>query len=340
MKPRHEPSTHPHNTEAVFNKLRDSQSYQNYQTAFEETTGLAMTLAPAAPARGIAAEKRSRECEPNPFCSLIANGHDGTPTCSQCPNHRLRLYFSQPHNCGPFSLPCAAGLQHMAAPVLFGPRPVAYFVAGQFLTESPSTAELARMGKRLSSLGLPQERHREGLEAFAQSRVIGAGKHRNYLTLLAAYADRLSGLINPILLETDADAPEAVKLAVSLVDCEAPHEVKLDEVIARTEIPGEIFESIFENSVGICFGDYLARRRLERARRALNGLKSSSLTVAAGKAGCASDFELRSLFTDYLGETPEAYQFRMLESSRILKSWPNGGAPYYPLAPADCGTDF
>lgn len=147
--------------------------------------------------------------------------------------------------------------------------------------------------------------------------------------LLATYAERLSGLINYVLLDIDADVPESVALAISLLDFRENSAVSLCEAAERACMPCQNFDALFRHTTGLSFEEYVARHRLEKARRQLFIAEAASVSAAAESIG-ASKAELTNLFQRYLGESPESFRQRMQQNHREMINWPERPASSRP----------
>ncbi|MFT5467041.1 MAG: AraC-like DNA-binding protein [Verrucomicrobiales bacterium] len=141
--------------------------------------------------------------------------------------------------------------------------------------------------------------------------------------LLTAYADRVGGLINYVLLELEDNAPAAVALAVSLAQFRGNRDVSLSEVAERACMPTQNFAALFQQATELSFENYLIRSLLEKPRRSLFIAEASSVQAAADSIGVPKH-ELKALFVDYLGESPKAYRHRMQKNHRALLYWPEG----------------
>ena len=208
--------------------------------------------------------------------------------------HTYRNAFAESTG-SPISLE-TEGDNEMAAPIMFGNLVIGYLVA---------RPNRARSGNTL----------------------VGKDSVR---TLLVACADRLSGLINNVLLDLHDDTPDAVALAISLIDFRSEGGLSLTEAAERSCMPAHNFMALFQHATGLSFEDYLVRRRLEQARKALCASGIANIRKTAELIGVTKP-ELQSMFRSYLGESPKAYRDRMRENARILRYWP-ARSPTYPLA--------
>jgi AraC-like DNA-binding protein len=305
--------TPPQNDDVVFSRLRNSTAYNTYRTAFTELTNLPLSLEPTLGSKA----PREGTDKTNGFCLLFANSDQ--LSCANCRWGRLRRYSS---GVGPgtvCSIPCGAGLNHGIAPVRFGSFPVAFLVVGQYLTRLPSADEVDRLQQRWDGAGAAGTTLQTYRETFVGTRVLSPDDHRQAMSMLAACAERLSGLINYVLLQLDGTAPEAVRIAVAMIGSNGGCDLGLDEIAQRCGIPTGTLSSSFRDALGFDFHDYKIRRRLEGGRKALIAPQPASVAEASDLAACSTVAEFRQLFEDYLGESPESYQLRMEENCQLMR---------------------
>ncbi len=216
------------------------------------------------------------------------------------------------------SRPRRAGLQTLSAPVRIGNSPVALLVSGQFLAGDLSQSTASTSAK--SSLKLdPVE---------AEARVTPRGLRRKEglsrqqadlaLALLDVLAELLGGLINPVLLEDRPGDPGPVSRSKIQERERSGEPVAIEEAARSGGLCAANFGGQFRKATGLSASEYVARCRLERARRHLLQCSRHELTEVAGFAECATWTDFDQLFFHFLGEKPVPYRDRMLENRSRL----------------------
>src|SRR3954471_8833604 len=94
-------------------QLSKSRIYQDYERAFNEATGLPLSLRPTESWQ-LPHHKKRRE---NPFCAMLA---ERSKACAACLQTQQQLTDSAANEAA--SVTCAAGLCDMAVPVKLGER--------------------------------------------------------------------------------------------------------------------------------------------------------------------------------------------------------------------------
>ncbi len=248
--------------ELICGKLVKSPLYHTYQRAFRDATGLPL----------IVESGKCRftfdECgDSNQFCQLLNQPHRKF-SCIRCPMSPSDFAERSRHEL--VLARCRAGLHSIAAPIHLGDQSVALLVSGQFQSANDNPDQ--GLGEALTWATNEIEWKGDLAElqaAFGATQVVEREEFEEAVILLQGFAELLSGHLNSIVIEDDENEPEAVRLAKSLVSAHQPEEVKLEEASLRCNMASDSFSWLFETSTGLTFEEYVARRRIEQARRAL-----------------------------------------------------------------------
>src|SRR5271169_2201322 len=103
--------------EKIIDALTRSEMFQNYQRAFNEATGMPLTLS-AVESWQLPFHGKRKE---NAFCALMA---EKSHTCAACLRMQEKLARDAMH--APFTMTCIYGLCETAAPVKFGEQTIGF----------------------------------------------------------------------------------------------------------------------------------------------------------------------------------------------------------------------
>ena len=106
----------------LIKRLSRSQIFQDYEKAFNDTTGLPLAFRPREVWDLVQHDRRNE----NPFCRLMANT---SKTCAACLELQEELVSGEDH--GPKTATCFAGLCDTTIPVKMGDDVVGYLQTGQ-----------------------------------------------------------------------------------------------------------------------------------------------------------------------------------------------------------------
>ena len=122
----------------LMDKLTDSETYQEYERAFAEATGLPMALRPVDSWQMPLRHKRNE----NPFCALMAQR---SRACAACLQVQQRLAEGATREA--CSLTCPHGLTDTAVPVRTGDQVLGLLQTGQVFSRKPTNAQFERTAR-------------------------------------------------------------------------------------------------------------------------------------------------------------------------------------------------
>jgi AraC-like DNA-binding protein len=285
----------------LVDSLRRSTVFQDYQRAFEVTTGLPLTLK-AADALGLAHGGARHQ---NLFCALMS-AHNRS--CSACLEAQQRV-----RECavtGARTVVCPAGFLESGVPVVIGEKVVAYLHIGQVLPRRPSHAQFERTLVELGRRGVQLD-HDRARAAYFGTRVIEARQYDAMLRLLAIFARHLAVISNQIMLTSHpVDSPLIARAKAFIAD-HADEPLSLALVARAVNTSTFYFCKVFRRSTGLKFVDYVGRLRLERVKRLLLN-PHSNISEAAYAAGFTSLSQFNRIFRRVIGEEPRHWREKQL----------------------------
>ncbi|MFP4157827.1 MAG: PocR ligand-binding domain-containing protein [Opitutales bacterium] len=256
-------------------RLASSRLFRDYQQAFREATGLPLAIRPAQSSHHALGEVAGE----NPFCALIASTDQG---CANC----LKVEAALENEAGlePKSLRCFAGLCDSAVPIRVGGELVAFLQTGQILLHPPNQEEFTRATRQLLSWGVEVDL-KELEEAYFQTKIFDREQYEAVLRLLVTFAEHLATVVERI--EPSArqiEEPALVWNAKRYIEERYQEKISLDEAARAVSASTRHFCKVFKEATGLTFTDYLARVRVEKAKKLLQNphLRVSEVAFETG----------------------------------------------------------
>jgi len=284
-------------TANVIEKLANSKVYQDYERAFNEATGLPVTLRPV---ESWQLPHHGRRNE-NPFCSLMAQKSRSCSACLQTQQALTERATQEPR-----SVICAHGMCDTAVPVCLGDKPVGFLQTGQLFRKKPTEAQFERTAKLVSEWEVPVSRE-DLREAYFGTKVVAPKQHNSIVKLLGIFAQHLSMVSNQIIVQqANAELP-VITRAKEYIRQNQTEELSLGLVARAVNTSTFYFCKLFKKATGLNFTDYVSRVRIEKAR---NLLLNPNLRISeiAYEVGFQSLTHFNRVFKRISGESPTEYR--------------------------------
>ena len=287
----HEDSHH------IITTLAHSQVYQDYERAFNETTGLPVNLRPV---ESWQLPHHGRRNE-NFFCALMA---ERSRTCAAC--LQVQQQLADAAQCSPATVTCQFGLCDSAVPVRTGEKTIGYLQTGQVFRRKPSEAQFERTAKLAQDSGVTADRAALH-EAYFQTPVLPAKRHEAALSLLHIFADHLGLVSNQIMVRNANAEPPMITRAKQFIEEHHTEDLSLAMLAKAVNTSTFYFCKMFKKGTGINFTDYLSRIRIEKAK---NLLLNPNLRVSeiAYEVGFQSLTHFNRIFKKLAGQSPTQYR--------------------------------
>jgi AraC-like DNA-binding protein/ligand-binding sensor protein len=317
----------------LIDTLRHSKLYRDYERTFTTVTGLPLALRPVEffglPFHGTTNE--------NGFCAFLADRKSSCSLCLQTQGRTAELAGKYPR-----SVQCPFGLTETAVPIRLGERVIGFLCTGQVFTREPNLENSALKRKRLFAEASAAEQKAVGL--WKQTPSIEAAKYKAMVRLLIFFAKQLSALSNQLLIEQKCREPEVIMRARRFIAENRRGQLSLASVAKASGASMFHFCTLFHQTTGLKFRDYVARSRIEDARALLCD-PTRRMSEVAYEAGFQSMTAFHRAFRRILGQSPTQYRTRLaahgsrprtspsahgLErqpSGQAYHSWPNGSTP-------------
>jgi AraC-like DNA-binding protein/ligand-binding sensor protein len=283
----------------LVNRLSRSQIFLDYEQAFNDTTGLPLSIRP----RDVWNLVQSGRRNENPFCKLMA---ETSKTCSACLQVQEELVACEDGT--PRTVTCFAGLCDTAVPVRMGGDVVGYLQTGQVGTENPSEEKFGKISKQLIDWGLKVDL-KEAQEAYFQSKVLSGDQYDSVVRLLTIFAQHLSLLCNQLMIHEENVEPPMIARAKQFIGDHQDEDISLTDVAKSVNASTFYFCKMFKKASGINFTEYLSRVRVEKAKNLLLN-PNARVSEVAYNVGFQSLTHFNRVFRKLTGYSPTEYRRR------------------------------
>ena len=278
-------------------KLADSAVFREYQRAFEEATGLPLTLR-AVEGWQLAHHGSRRQ---NGFCALMSKE---SHSCSAC--LRMQQRVCDGVNGVPCTLRCSFGLHESAVGVKIGKDIIAYLQTGQIFFKAPNSQQTSRALHLIKEWGLNADRQ-EVERRYQGTPVVPPSEYEATIRLLQFFADQLGALANQILLqEKDAEPPQITR-ARQFIEANAQEDLSLATVAKTAGMSPFYFCKMFKKVTGVNFANYVSGVRVEKAKTLLLN-PNYRVSEIAYEVGFQSLTHFNRVFRNIAGQSPTEYR--------------------------------
>ena len=288
-------STALHNSYMI-DALRHSRLYRDYERTFNAATDLPLALRPVE-FFGLPLHGKKNE---NEFCAFLA---DGKRSCSLCLQTQSRVAKSPAKYS--HSIQCPFGLTETAVPIRIGERVIGFLCTGQVFTRKAKLGDCTLQRKRLFPEASRAEQ--KALRLWKRTRSIEAAKYKAMVRLLTFFAKQLSALSNQLLIDQNCRQPEVVMRARRFIADNKRGQLSLSLVAKAAGASMFHFCTLFRQTTGLKFSDYVARSRIEDARVLLCDPRHRMCEVAS-EAGFQSMTAFNRAFRRIVGQSPTEYR--------------------------------
>lgn len=291
----------------LYQKLVESPLYQTYRKAFQDATGLSLTLLPADSETRVA---DSETCHGNAFCEFLNDGAAGK--CEECARQSGCLRSNGKDNAN--TVTCFAGLKETAIPIRTGDRAVAYLMTGQVFLSEPQSEKFEELASSLPERARDSEWEKLK-ELWLNSPVLNVDQYHGMIVILTAFGLQLSELLNRVILEKTTSEPEVITKAKQYINARLDEKINLDEVAHHAGVSSYYFCKLFKQHTRMTLTEYVNRRRVEWAKQKLLD-RRNRITEIAYDVGYQSLSQFNRSFAKYAGMSPS--RFREQQDSERL----------------------
>jgi AraC-like DNA-binding protein/ligand-binding sensor protein len=284
------------NDKQLLEALAHSKIYRQYERTFSEATGLPLALRPVE-FFGLPFHGKKNE---NPFCAFLAGGKGSCTLCLQTQGRCSDNPGERPR-----SIQCPFGLTETTVPVRLGDRVIGFLATGQVFTRTPELSNFKKSIRRLFPAGSAAEK--KATQLWKQTPFMAPSRYDATVQLLNFFARQLSELSNQILLEQAHVEPPVVARARQFIAQNKSEALSLGVVAKAAGASVFHFCKVFKEATGLRFTDYVARLRLEDARKRLAN-PSVRISEVAYDVGFQSLTQFNRTFQRIIGQSPTEYR--------------------------------
>ena len=196
------------------------------------------------------------------------------------------------------------GLTETVVPIVLGERVIGFLCTGQVFTQRGKTVGPESPARRFPEAAGNTS---EGLRLWKQTRFIEPVTYKAMVQLLSFFAKQLSALINQLIIEQKTQEPEVVLRARRFIAENRRGQLTLATVARAAGVSMFHFSTLFRQTTGIKFTQYVARSRIEDARELLCNRRLRMCEVAY-ESGFQSLTAFNRAFQRVLGQSPTKYR--------------------------------
>jgi AraC-like DNA-binding protein/ligand-binding sensor protein len=276
--------------------LTNSSTYQDYEKAYNEATGLPLTLRPLETWQLPLHAKRNE----TPFCAMMAGKSRSCAACLQMQEKLAQCASSEPA-----TLTCSYGLCETGVPVKLGDQTIGILQTGQVMLRRPTAASFNRVVEAAEKQSVTLDQNAR--ELYMKTPVISRKKLDSVTTLLTIFSEFLSMKSNQIAVRKANAEPPVIAKAKQYIDDHYTEELSLGQVAQATHTSIFYFCKLFKKATGMNFTEFVSRTRIEKAT---NLLLNPNLRVSeiAYEVGFQSLTHFNRVFKKVIGQSPSEYR--------------------------------
>lgn len=280
---------------AIYEALARSRLLRDLRHAFRDATGLSLRLVRSGDAH--------LDGHANPFCSLMATN---AGACAACLDIQRELQRRLNRKLAPQQMCCFAGMTELAVPVVVGGRHLATLIAGEVFRRKPNRQQFERLVRRLRGWGM-RGTLRQMKRMSDRTAVVSERQLQGATRLLTIFATQLAESADRAMLQSKAGDPPCVIEAKNFAAAQAYERVTTRQAAEHVHVSQYYFSKIFKRATGMTFTEFLARVRVENAKKLLQN-PQRRITEVSDAAGFNSISQFDRLFRRYAGSSPTAYR--------------------------------
>jgi AraC-like DNA-binding protein/ligand-binding sensor protein len=288
------------NGKGMIEALAASKLYQDYCRAFNDVTGLPLTLRPIESWQLPYHGKRNE----NAYCAMMALK---SSTCASCLQTQQRLSETATDN--PQTVTCGSGLTETAVPIRLGEKLVGFLQTGQVFRRKPTASQFDRLARQVSDLE-PAVGAAELKRAYFHTKVLSTREHDAIVRMLSVFAQHLAMVSNQLVVRQEHPEPPMVTKAKEFIQEHQSEDISLTQVARSVNASTFYFCKVFKKSTGINFTDYVSRVRIEKAKN-LSLNPNLRISEIAFEVGFQSLTHFNRVFKKITGMSPSHYRSQL-----------------------------
>jgi len=279
----------------LLDEIKETDVFREYEQAYAEVTKLPLVLR-SKNADDLIPEGVENEHE---FCAFMRKHNDSCRTCmhlgAQHPDHQEVLRHV-----------CFAGVNVAAVPIRVNKEVIGYLQTGEVLLEKPTAEKLDEATEQLLKWGIKLDN--KDMEMLLEGGpILSPKQYEAVLKMLEIFARHISELAARISVIPEMSEPDAIRRSREYIRKNSDDRISLDQVASVANMSASHFCRVFKKATDMNFSEYVARVRVEKAKKML--LESNyTMTHIAFDTGFNSVTDFNRTFKKITGETPTGYR--------------------------------
>jgi len=286
--------------EKLIDALTRSETFQNYERAYSQTTGMPLALRPVEAWKLPFHGKRKESA----FCALMA---EKSRTCASC--LQLQQELTQDAMNQPVTRTCAYGLYETAVPVKLAAQTIGFLQTGQAMRQIPTEVSFQRVVEVAAKRGVDIDSE-QAKRAYLSAPVVSQKKHDAASSLLAIFADHLAIKCNQLVVQAANAEPPTITKARLFIRENCTEVLSLRQVSSSVNTSPFHFCKLFRKYTGVSFTEFVSRTRVENAKDLLlnPNLRISEVPFAVGFQSLA---HFNRMFRWIVGQSPTDFRDKL-----------------------------
>ncbi len=301
-------ATLPNFERIVFERLKTSEEFTSYESAFRLATGLPLRFMRMDEQWCLTEHSENQ----SPFCEII---NKCKTACQQCLETNRKLLETVEVQ-GPMTCGCFSGLCATAVPVRLGSTTLGFLKTGQVFRQQPGEEDFERVVNQLIENGFDPEKKELLHQAYFQTQTIDPKRYDSMILLLETFADQLSRHADNLVIILDGSEPEAIAKARRLIHAKLDEPISLSELATAAGLSESHFCRTFKEVTKLTVTDYTTRARIAAARKELLR-PAARVSDIAFQVGFQSLSQFNRSFSKLVGCSPTKFREAELEKARI-----------------------
>jgi AraC-like DNA-binding protein/ligand-binding sensor protein len=281
----------------ILDQIHRSELFRNYERAFEDATGLSLKIASSDGHLVFGCSENHR----NPFCEMLDLDN---PTCEACVQTWRKLAVQGEAKTR--TSICFAGLSVSSVPIRIGEKTIGFLFVGEVTTSRLTEAKFAKVVAHLKGCGVDYDETKLR-EAYFLIPATSKSKYESFLALLDVFAGHLSLIADQLILNESNTQDPGIHRALKFIHENLGELLDLDLVAKSACLSRCYFSRKFKEATHIAFTEYVARSRVEEAKKLLAN-PQIRVSEIAFQVGFQSLTHFNRVFKGLVGLSPT--QFR------------------------------
>jgi AraC-like DNA-binding protein len=205
-------------------------------------------------------------------------------------------------------------MTELAVPVVVGGEHVATLLGGQVFHQKPGRRQFNRVARQLRKWGM-DDRLRQIKRAYFRTPVVSKKHFQGALRLLVMLATQLAESATRYLVAARRYEPPSVIEAKNFVYAHAGERFTLRQIADHVHVSQNYFCKIFKEATKMTFTEFVARVRVENAKKLLADPRWRMAEVA-DSSGFYSISQFNRVFRRYAGNSPTGYRAALFGRTR------------------------